>query len=49
MKGKVETVSAESVYESAESERVMEKMIAQGCKVNYLRSILWLFGTCTRE
>ncbi len=42
MKGKVETVFAESVYESAESERVMEKMIAQGCKLIFAASYGYL-------
>jgi basic membrane protein A and related proteins len=42
MKGKVETVFAESVYESAESERVMEKMIAQGCKLIFAQSYGYL-------
>jgi basic membrane protein A len=40
--GKVETVFAESVYESAESERVMEKMIAQGCKLIFAASYGYL-------
>jgi basic membrane protein A and related proteins len=40
--GKVETISAESVYESAESERVMEKMIAQGCKLIFAGSYGYL-------
>ena len=42
LKDKVETIFAESVYESAESERVMEKMIAQGCKLIFAQSYGYL-------
>lgn len=42
LKGKVETVFAESIHESAEAERVMEKMIAQGCKLIFAQSYGYL-------
>ncbi len=40
--GKIETVFAESVHESAEAERVMEKMISQGCKLIFAASYGYL-------
>ena len=46
MKGKVETSCVENVQENGEAERVMERMIAQGCKLifatsyGYLESVL---------
>jgi basic membrane protein A len=42
LKGKVETVFAESVHENAEAERVMEKMIAKGCKLIFASSYGYL-------
>ncbi len=42
MKGKVQTVYAEKIPESAEASRVMEKMIAQGTKMIFLTTYGYL-------
>lgn len=42
LSGKVETAFAENVPESAEAERVMERMIAQGCKLIFATSYGYL-------
>ncbi len=42
LKDKVETSYVESIYESAEAERVIERMIAQGCKLIFATSYGYL-------
>ncbi len=42
MPGKVQTVIAEKIPESAEAERVLERMIAQGCKLIFTTSYGYL-------
>lgn len=42
LKGKVETICAECIAENSDAERVMEKMIAQGCKLIFTTSYGYL-------